>query len=525
MEGYEQEQRIADGTACLQAALEYLAMGWSVLALCPPDHVGVSRVYKPHIKECHTPGKRPWHTWTEFQTRLPTEDEVCQWWKQLCNSNVGVALGPVSGMIRIDVEGTGGEEKLLAASKGELPDTLEFTSGRIGLGRGLLYAIPDGAKIRTTYEKIKKGEELRFQAKGAQTVLPPSRHPSGQLYVWVPGHSPQELKIAVAPAWLLKELEDKSGGNGSHKSDDVWETMYAGVPEGGRNDSAAALIGRWLEALRDINNAGAVKTVWESSRLWNDRNDPPMDEAELKTVFRSILKKEKQKRDEENFGALDRNIEQQIDEAVKPEEEKKENTLPDWHLVVVESEPAEFRLRSPYWMDSDKLKDGYLILNGRQIRKWDGGSDGIPQAALDQALKVVPPIIKGWAKPDKGQLDKLMANAVRVTAPPESKRPYYILGFFYRYLLTAKPVKLDEDGGEKWPSTGSPTIDKDGATWFKLANLKLDISFHREDFILKDMLKVVSEFGVTQGFVNERRWWKVPKAAFIRMGKVTEESD
>jgi len=197
-----ERQRLADGAACLEKALHYRrAFGWSVLALCPPDHVGVG---KKHGETCKTPGKRPWHYWQEFEERLPTEEEVRTWWRQMPTSNLGVALGPVSNMVRIDSEGQTAIRQLEDISGGDLPATLEFRSGRAdGTGRGILYGIPDGIVFQTTKQFLQDGE-LRFQARGAQTVLPPSRHKDGGLYQWLPGHGPDDLLLAPAPAWAIK---------------------------------------------------------------------------------------------------------------------------------------------------------------------------------------------------------------------------------------------------------------------------------------------------------------------------------
>src|SRR5262245_38796960 len=73
-----ERQRRADGAACLAAALNYRRLGWSVLGLCPPDHVGVG---KTHVKSCTSPGKVPFGPWKEFQERLPTEAELHQKWR------------------------------------------------------------------------------------------------------------------------------------------------------------------------------------------------------------------------------------------------------------------------------------------------------------------------------------------------------------------------------------------------------------------------------------------------------------
>ena len=65
----------------LAAALEYEALGWSVLPLCPHNHVAVGKAHRG----CQSPGKRPFFPnkaegaqgeWKEFQTRRATPDEI-----------------------------------------------------------------------------------------------------------------------------------------------------------------------------------------------------------------------------------------------------------------------------------------------------------------------------------------------------------------------------------------------------------------------------------------------------------------
>jgi hypothetical protein len=48
---------------CLAAALAYLHQGWSPLALCPPDHAGVSG---QHETTCQKPGKAPLWPWKQY---------------------------------------------------------------------------------------------------------------------------------------------------------------------------------------------------------------------------------------------------------------------------------------------------------------------------------------------------------------------------------------------------------------------------------------------------------------------------
>src|SRR4051794_22255280 len=110
-------QSAADGEANLAAALDYLSLGWPVLPLCPPDHAGMS---EKHLARCKSRGKVPWCCWAAFQPdgqgRLPTPDEVNEWWQQHPTSNVGLALGAVA---RIDIEGPQSRGRLGEMSGGD----------------------------------------------------------------------------------------------------------------------------------------------------------------------------------------------------------------------------------------------------------------------------------------------------------------------------------------------------------------------------------------------------------------------
>lgn len=273
------QARLADGALCLESALNYLQNGWSVLALCAPDHVGFGR---EHAKNCTSPGKAPWHRWKEFQERRPTPDEVRQWWKEHPNSNVGIALGPVSGLIRIDVEGEAGEKKLAELSGGDLPETLAFRSGRVdSSGRGLLYAIPEGVTLKTTVDKRGSKEELRLQAQGAQTVLPPSRHESGNLYQWFPGCGPGDRTAAQAPAWLVRELT----------ATDCWRSRASKladgelITEGSRDDTLTSLAGSMRR--RGMSEAA----IFAALSVENDeRCSPPLPEADIRKIAKSVAR-------------------------------------------------------------------------------------------------------------------------------------------------------------------------------------------------------------------------------------------
>jgi hypothetical protein len=182
-----------------QAALDYLDRRWSVLPLLPPN-----------AKDARA-GKRPLCEWKRYQAQLPREEEIKDWWKRWPDANVGVVLGHVSALVGIDIDGPEGEAKLQELSQGDLPPTLEFTTGK---GRRLLYRLPPELPARIRPFKANDREAVRILAEGAQTVMPPSKHPSGREYAWADGRGPGQIEPAETPTWLQYVLDPEENGQG-----------------------------------------------------------------------------------------------------------------------------------------------------------------------------------------------------------------------------------------------------------------------------------------------------------------------
>jgi hypothetical protein len=275
-------QRLHDGAQCLAAALDnYLPRGWSALAVCPPDHVGVGRT---HGKSCKSPGKAPWGPWKEFQTRLLTGDELRRKWRDNPLLNVGITLGGVTGLIGLDVDEKGGEELLRRLSKGDLPPTLAFTSGK---GRRLLYRVPAGIDLRPTPKpggETIEGGELRLLGTGSQTVMPPSRHEHGRLYQWVPGHGPGEIGAAVAPAWVVEFM--RADGTRQGRGGKAPPAAAGGViPLYSRNTTLCSLAGTMRRrGMTEREILAALLVVNE------DRCQPPLEVDEVEDVATKIAR-------------------------------------------------------------------------------------------------------------------------------------------------------------------------------------------------------------------------------------------
>jgi hypothetical protein len=521
MEAVLKQQR-EDGELCHQAALEYLAKGWSVLPNCSPGHIGMGLVNKSHVKQCANQGKTPWIKWAEYAERLPTVEEVNYWWKQYPLSNVGSAMGPVSRMIRIDVEGLGGEETLRRKSKGDLPDTLQFSSGRLDQsGKGWLYGIPLGIEIRSTYEKIAAGQEVRFQAKGMQTVLPPSRHVSGSCYQWLPGHGPNDIEIATMPEWLILELSVGTNGHANRRTADEWDHLLAGVEEGARNDTAAAVAGKLLAAIGDLNNKEHVRMALSFLSAWNERNDPPMTEEELRKTFFSILRLEVEQRARADQSNLDKIVARQVESSVpsllqeangEMPAEKKEPPL--WHLIIITSDPPEYLIRSPFWSDKPALAEtnGYLRVKLKEIEMWTG----LRRAALAQAETRIPDKIKAWG----ALLDRLLSCAEHRSSAVENRRPLLVAEYLWHQLSRAKDVRKDDSGALNYGG-GSPMNLGDGRVIVKSHWLVAHAAMTADSFSRKELLDAMESYGMKAeqfGAKGARsRWWTINQVNLKRL--------
>ncbi|MDA7918240.1 bifunctional DNA primase/polymerase, partial [Mariniblastus sp.] len=118
------------------------------------------------------------------------------------NANVGVVLGPKSGIVDIefdDEEGEATADELLAGIS-----TPTYSSNR---STHRLFLPPEGIEGLLAVTKV-HGLEVRLgtDGKGAQSVFPPSIHQSGDVYRWVEGLSPEDVKVAPFPVAVLKLL-------------------------------------------------------------------------------------------------------------------------------------------------------------------------------------------------------------------------------------------------------------------------------------------------------------------------------
>jgi hypothetical protein len=145
-------------------ALNYAGRGWRVIYVRP-------RAKNPVPDD-----------WQHIAT---TDVAIIQnWWSDRTPWNVGVQLGPKSGIIDVECDSSEAEQAL-GALLGESAPVVPTFLGKRGKHRLFLYTpnlpCPDKAVFHFRGVEFRTGNG----GKGAQSLFPPSVHPDGPVYRWL----------------------------------------------------------------------------------------------------------------------------------------------------------------------------------------------------------------------------------------------------------------------------------------------------------------------------------------------------
>lgn len=244
----------------------------------------------------------------------------------------GLRTGEISdGIVAVDIDGTSVNPLLERISKGDLPDTISFTSGKKGRSQ-MLFKVPDNLRSQVsnfTRKSIKEfegyccdeGEQLEIRYNKCQSVLPPSKHPDTDVYIWI--NSPQDTEIAETPQWLidlmLPTTQESSSCNDRYqkpKNKNSWETyvdkfrysnnpipletplpphfrelIKQGTGEGNRNDSAFKLLCQLFGTANHLDSVGQAYsgTVEDLYQEFCDNCSPPLEASEATATFNSAI--------------------------------------------------------------------------------------------------------------------------------------------------------------------------------------------------------------------------------------------
>jgi hypothetical protein len=264
------------GPSMVAEALHYVRRGWSII---PLHSVEGAKCSCQAGANCTSPGKHP-RTRTGVKEATKAPKTVAGWWKKWPTANIGIATGPGSGLLVLDIDPRhGGNDSLdaLIEEHGPLPDTVEVLTG--GGGRHVYFHYPEGRSVRNSNGSLGAGLDVRSD--GGYVVAPPSGHVSGGRYEWEASSHPDDVEIAIPPLWLATRPEPpnetaagRAGGVDPHE-------VLQGVPEGQRNDTLFRYACRMVS--REFTPAEVEVLVQKA----NERCSPPLPASEIAILLGS----------------------------------------------------------------------------------------------------------------------------------------------------------------------------------------------------------------------------------------------
>ncbi len=211
--------------------------------------------------------KRPLLLWKEFQSRQATEDEVLGWLKKWPEMNIGIVTGKISGLTVLDLDV--GHDKSTPINT--FPKTLTHQTPSKGIH--LIYKYIEGFTVSAN--AYSQYPYLDVRSDTGYIVAPCSETEKGQYKVLY------DLPIAPFPVDLFP----------NKKISKTLEEVTA-VSSGNRNESLASFAGMMLfRAPKD-----KWKEVLNTMLTMNKTYTPPLSEKEVKEIYRSISKKENERR-------------------------------------------------------------------------------------------------------------------------------------------------------------------------------------------------------------------------------------
>lgn len=254
----------------VESALKLASSGWAVFPLHTPSQSGCTC----GKYDCSSIGKHP-RTLHGVKDATTDHAVIDAWWRQWPDSNIGLATGPGSGLVVLDIDPRHGGDDALAQLEhlhGELPPTVEVLTG--GGGRHVYFAYSPGLVLSNSASKLGSGLDIR--SAGGYVVAPPSLHVSGQQYEWEAGHHPEDVTLASLPDWLLNRLKSAEGKPADQAENGV-------IHEGQRNDALTRMAGA-MRRKGLCQEAIAAALVIENGK----KCSPPLSQWEVEAIARSI---------------------------------------------------------------------------------------------------------------------------------------------------------------------------------------------------------------------------------------------
>lgn len=133
--------------------------------------------------------------WDQYGERLAVDAEIDAWetWP-LCG--VGVVLGPLSGLVVLDVDTD--DPAIIAAIEAVTPPSWCRKRGSKGYAAFYQYNGETNGRFNAEVDG-QTSRVVDLLSAGTQTVIPPSIHPNGDLYDWLTPFQLQEIQLDELP--------------------------------------------------------------------------------------------------------------------------------------------------------------------------------------------------------------------------------------------------------------------------------------------------------------------------------------
>lgn len=232
------------------AAVDYVTRKhWSVIPLWPRD-------------------KKPMIPWKPYQDRLPTSEELQEWFQDK-GANIGIVTGKLSNLTVVDCDNLEAIYRFTTQFTG----ALETLSCKTGKGRHFYFQFAPGSG---NFQGNPQYPGIDLRSEGGFVVAPPSIHPNGEAYEWEHLGIPQPFP----PGFLLTETR-RAQQIIAKRPADWFEPVHHGM----RNQRLASLAGHLLKR-------NTPEDVLGICGLWNASLPEPMTPREVAETVTSITKAE-----------------------------------------------------------------------------------------------------------------------------------------------------------------------------------------------------------------------------------------
>ncbi|MFH1820885.1 MAG: bifunctional DNA primase/polymerase [Methanobacteriota archaeon] len=242
--------------------------------------------------------KRPEIAWETYQSRRPGDEEIARWFHDGRPHNIAIVCGQVSDDLAVlDFDDVEIYKKFFSAEKIERETMVVRTGG----GKRHVY-------LRSSEQvpsfKIPQ-MRLEVRSDGNIVVAPPSLHPSRNCYQFADPGVRKILRVddlLEDVTKIVKKFGIEPFQIADHRLADFEVTrpkesfkgkappcihkLLMGAQEGFRNEAAARIASYYLHL-----KSYTLERAWKRLKEWNERNRPPMDERELRSVLNSIAKR------------------------------------------------------------------------------------------------------------------------------------------------------------------------------------------------------------------------------------------